>query len=218
MAVTLSTREVNKEKRRQRILDEARQILASNGYDALNSRSLAKAASVTTPTLYNLVGTKEEVLKTLSLESMDQFSETMRGVEDDDAMTYFDGLISEARKTITADQAYYRSTLLAMFQLSISNPGNSPESEFCTRGSSIAAHGCRIAADQGLLLGEVSAETLGEQMFTVYFAPWREWAYRQLSLEQFLRRAHEGFYMCLCSDASPKFLKELRRRLSTMGV
>lgn len=216
MAVLHNTREINKEKRRQRILNTARQILAMEGYDALNARHLAKAASVTTPTLYNLVGTKEEVLRTLSLDSLDQFGEAMRGVEDDDALTYFDGLIAQARKTISADQAYYRSTLLAICQLSLTNSAASPETEFCKKGALIAAHGCRIAEQQKLLLGKIPAEALGEQMFTVYFAPWREWAYRQLSLEQFLCRAHEGFYISLCADASPKFLKLLRERLSSL--
>jgi AcrR family transcriptional regulator len=48
--------------RRERILEAARQLIAEHGFEGLTMRSLASASRVTAPTLYNLVGNKEQVL------------------------------------------------------------------------------------------------------------------------------------------------------------
>ncbi|MGR8920288.1 MAG: TetR/AcrR family transcriptional regulator [Gammaproteobacteria bacterium] len=213
-APVLSTRQANKEKRRQRILDEARDIIASRGYDALNTRDLAAAAGVTTPTLYNLVGTKETILTTICLAGMDQVVTAMSHAEDDDAVRYLDGLLGESLRLIEADEAFFRGTLLAMFRLSANAKADSPETRFLRRGTEIITRGCRIALRQGLLEGKLAPEALGAQMFTTYAAPWRAWAYQRISLDEFRYLASQGFYMCLCSDASPAFLLTLRRKLA----
>ncbi|MFC1579066.1 TetR/AcrR family transcriptional regulator [Pseudomonadota bacterium] len=59
------TRTSNMEKRRERILEQARKMLAEGGFDALNLRDLAVRSKITVPTIYNLVGNKAEVLKAL---------------------------------------------------------------------------------------------------------------------------------------------------------
>ena len=51
-----------KAERRTRILEAAREIIADRGYEALTMRDLALASRVTVPTIYNLIGSKEQVL------------------------------------------------------------------------------------------------------------------------------------------------------------
>lgn len=48
--------------RQRRILDVARQEIGAVGYDAITMQSLADAAGVSTKTLYNLFGSKDELL------------------------------------------------------------------------------------------------------------------------------------------------------------
>ena len=48
--------------RRERILEAARGLIESRGYEGLTMRDLAGASGVTVPTVYNLIGSKEEVL------------------------------------------------------------------------------------------------------------------------------------------------------------
>ena len=213
---TLSNRQINKEKRRQRILDEARKLIAGGGYDALNTRDLAAAAGVTTPTLYNLVGNKERILTTICLAGMDQVVHAMSHAENDEATRYLDGLLDESLKLIEADEAFFRSTLLATFRLSTITKRDIPETQFLQRGSEIISRGCRIAQQQGLLEGNIAADILGAQMFASYAAHWRAWAYQRISMEAFRYLASQGFYMCLCSDASPGFLVTLRRKLAVL--
>jgi len=55
-------REQKMAERRERILVAAREIIADGGLDALTTRALAQRARVTVPTVYNLLGSKDEVL------------------------------------------------------------------------------------------------------------------------------------------------------------
>lgn len=53
---------VRQEERQRRILGEARLQIAALGYNAITMAGLAKAAEVSTKTLYNLYGSKDELL------------------------------------------------------------------------------------------------------------------------------------------------------------
>jgi AcrR family transcriptional regulator len=65
MRVTAQTKAAT----RQRILEAARQLFATNGYDASTTRALADAAGIATGTLFNYFATKEAVLASLAAES-----------------------------------------------------------------------------------------------------------------------------------------------------
>ena len=62
----------NKEERRKRILAAAERIIARDGVEGLTMRELAEASHVSTPTVYNLVGSKDEVLFALVQEIIDE--------------------------------------------------------------------------------------------------------------------------------------------------
>ena len=60
------TRQANKKLRRQRILDIAKHLIASQGFEAFTLSHLAKEAGVSTPTIHNLFGKKYNIFKNLS--------------------------------------------------------------------------------------------------------------------------------------------------------
>ncbi len=62
MEPKLNLRGEQKEERRRRILEAAREIIADRGFESLTMRVLAAQSRVTVPTIYNLVGSKEAVL------------------------------------------------------------------------------------------------------------------------------------------------------------
>ena len=215
-----TTRQANKEKRRCRILAAARQLLTERGFEGLNSRDLAKAAGVTTPTLYNLVGNKAEVLTTLALEGVDHLEETLDQINRDDALSFIEGIVEESIQSIGADPEFARGSMIALYevssQMSAQDQRDTPEQHNARRCIQVAIHGCQSARKQGLLTGNVPVEWLGDQMYAAFSKPWREWVYRRLSLADFRLHALRGFYMCLCSDASPEFLIVLRAKLQAI--
>jgi len=59
------------EERRAKILAIARLMLAEEGYPSVAIRKLAKRCGLTPPTIYNLIGSREEVLETAVIELLD---------------------------------------------------------------------------------------------------------------------------------------------------
>jgi AcrR family transcriptional regulator len=62
-------------KRRQRILHEARRLITRGGIEALNLRALARAAEVTVPTIYNLLGNKEALVVALFSDALQEIEQ-----------------------------------------------------------------------------------------------------------------------------------------------
>ncbi|MEC8429374.1 MAG: helix-turn-helix domain-containing protein, partial [Pseudomonadota bacterium] len=56
-----STRQANKELRKQRILNEARELIAQQGFEAFTLSELAQKAEVSVPTIHNLFGKKYDI-------------------------------------------------------------------------------------------------------------------------------------------------------------
>src|SRR5262249_34687064 len=64
MRVTAETKAAT----RQRILEAARQLFATSGFEAGTTRQIADAAGIATGTLFNYFATKEAVLASLAAE------------------------------------------------------------------------------------------------------------------------------------------------------
>ena len=58
----MSKRTLEMNRRRDRILEAARELISKHGSGHLTMRSLAEASGVTVPTIYNLIGNKDAVL------------------------------------------------------------------------------------------------------------------------------------------------------------
>src|SRR5271166_5540453 len=80
MSALPATRLRNMDARRQRILDEACHLLAGGGTEGLTLRALAENSGVTVPTIYNLVGCKDQVVTSLIAAALDRLEEALQGV------------------------------------------------------------------------------------------------------------------------------------------
>jgi AcrR family transcriptional regulator len=94
----LDLRSEQKEERRRRILDAARQIIAERGYESLTMRDLAAASRVTVPTIYNLVGSKEAVLSSAVSERTAGF---IAGIASAETKTAASGILSVVEANCT---------------------------------------------------------------------------------------------------------------------
>lgn len=69
----VSRREVSIAGRRKKILEAARTLLTEGGADGLSMRKLAREAGVSVTTLYNLLGSREDILQALIDDSAPRF-------------------------------------------------------------------------------------------------------------------------------------------------
>ncbi len=92
--------------RRERILEAARELIARNGFDGLTMRELARESQVTAPTLYNLVGNKEEVLFAAVEQQTLGFVATLERTEPD-LLSVVDATVRQLLRR----PAYYKALL-----------------------------------------------------------------------------------------------------------
>lgn len=95
--------------RRQRILEEARRLIASDGFEGLTMRELAQAAEVTVPTVYNLIGNKESVLLAAVEEQTEGFTSALDQVRGD-----LIAVVEATVQQLIRRPRYYRALLLAL--------------------------------------------------------------------------------------------------------
>jgi AcrR family transcriptional regulator len=74
----LSKRTLQMNRRRDRILNAARQVISEQGYQHLTMRALAQESGVTVPTIYNLIGNKDAVLGATIQDGAGRFFEDVR--------------------------------------------------------------------------------------------------------------------------------------------
>ncbi len=212
--MALDTRTLNMEKRRKRILAEARRVIAEDGFEALNTRSLAKAAGVTAPTLYNLIGSKAEIVKALMLEAVERIEDRLTAFEDTDPLDMAEAVVIQSTDLFGQDENYYKAAVISGERLM---PRNKTSATLIDeRSIQMAQKACRAAIAQSLLRGNVCARSLGEQMYITYCGPFRQWAHGAIGLKEFRRQALRGFYMTLACDAVETFRELLLQKINDL--
>jgi AcrR family transcriptional regulator len=97
--------------RRQQILEAARGLIEARGYDALTMRTLAVKSGVTVPTIYNLIGNKEQVLFEAVQDQTIAFMSNLERVGTD-----LISLVEATVRHLIRRPRYYRALLLVLAQ------------------------------------------------------------------------------------------------------
>jgi len=170
--------------RRERILESAREIVAERGFAGLTIRDLAQAAGVTAPTIYNLIGSKDQVLVAAVAEQTERF---LRGIERaaGDVVPIVDANIRELRRM----PRYYRSLLRLMMTSEAAEPAR--------RTVSVALGGqLRSAlgelAEEGGVEEWVDLDALTQQIAGVLWASSLAWANEWITDAAFERQERLG--------------------------
>jgi AcrR family transcriptional regulator len=102
--------------RRERILEAARRLIESRGYEGLTMRNLAQESDVTVPTLYNLIGNKEQVFFEAIEEQTRVFVSSLDRAHGD-----LISLIEATVRLLVRRPRYYRALLLVFTSTERSN-------------------------------------------------------------------------------------------------
>ena len=216
----MTTRNINKEKRRQRILSAARSLLVDAGYDAFTTRRLAKRADLTVPTIYNLIGGKEDVLRTLVVDAGESFWNNISFPHQREDPNDVESFLNDCVDHVIQQPDVMRALVIASDRLvgayaytdqsAIDNAGAS--------GVAFSTRGVRSLRELGLLCGVLSSTALGEMMFAMFRDAHRDWAYNLVDGEQFRLRFVRGALTLLCSDATDLCRQQWINRLLELDV
>ena len=208
-----TTRAINKEKRRQRILAVARKTLARAGVDGLTVRQLASDAGITVPTIYNLVGNKEDLLRLLLDELVTRSEQALAEVEEEDPIEATTRVVGTLATLFAEDEDFCRAALRAGQGLERSG-ARSGAPRIWQRSAQVATRICLEAAEAGLLRGDCDPERIGERAYDSYRIAAIDWLDGVIDVNEFERNALIGFYLCLAADAVPRFRRALMSRIA----
>lgn len=218
MLEIVGVRAHNMQKRRARILAEARGLLARGGFDAMNLRELARLADVTVPTIYNLIGNKEEVIVALMSEALTEIESRIDTASDDEPLARAVAVVTASTALFAEDEEFYRPAFLAVEFLEQSGPHHDKVARLYAWGRRFIDDGIAACREAGLLRGAVKAEVIGDLVFRNYRANCRAWASGQYALAEFGRLTLLDIHLALAADAVDAFRQQLVKKISALSA
>ena len=203
-------REQGKQQRRRRILDAAAQLVEKEGLDGLTMRRLSDAAGVSYATVYNLVGSKEDVLVALLRSGLEDLGAQLAEVASRDPLDRARGLVAGVVDHFVARPALYRALVQAVHDPATGTRG------VPIRRRTIALYEASIrdAIAENLLRDDLDAHVLAVHVTLAVNGVIRRWAAGEMNATGFRAEADYALRVSLLGVATPstrtQLLAELR--------
>lgn len=207
----------NMQKRRVRILAEARNLITSAGFESLNIRDLARLADVTVPTIYNLIGKKEDVLLALGAGVVTEIEARVVPREDAEPLTLAGAVVIQSTELFREDESFYRSAFLAVEWLDQGGQHHEAVAGIYAWAGSMMRDGIDACRNAQLIRGRISPELMSELITRNYRMNCRGWALGHYDLATFRRMALSDLYITLSADAVETFQLQLLHKITDLG-
>ncbi|MGI9288747.1 MAG: TetR/AcrR family transcriptional regulator [Pseudomonadales bacterium] len=197
------TRQTNKELRRQRILDIAREQIASRGFEAFTLKDLAAEAEVTVPTVHNLFGKKYDIYRELCTEMVVRIEQVLSNPEISDPIMAIEAFVDNLLSLYRDDEAFYRAAFVAGERAGLFE--HDLPTGIYNMSLKIAENLCRQAKENGFLKGRVDSGILAEQLFSCQRLARHDWVGGYIDLDRYRAQVLIGMCLTYAADATPKF-------------
>jgi len=208
------TRQANKKLRRQRILDIAKHLIASQGFEAFTLSHLAKEAGVSTPTIHNLFGKKDNIFQELVSQMVNTISLALSNPDVSDPIEGAEVFTDNLLRLYKQDEAFYRSAFMAADRTGLFDH-KLPDGIF-HQSLQIAERICTEAKENGFLKGNIATGTLAEQLFACQRLARQDWVNGYIDLQRYRKQVLIGMYITYAADASPDFYKMLCNKINQL--
>jgi AcrR family transcriptional regulator len=215
-----SRREANVATRRQRILESARTLLTEDGQDGLSMRKLAKEADLSVTTLYNLVGSKEDILRALIEHSSERFDSTVTVPESaGDPLERTIKAFERVLRYFVDEAAILKPMIVANMETGYVEELGKEEHGLYLRGAKDSVRECLMdALAEGQIRDVVSPEFLEAQFYVGLQLAIDRWAFGLVTEEDFLAKGLFGAYLTLLAFASPENRPRLEEEIRKLEI
>lgn len=210
-----ATRTANKLRRRERILNCAKQIIAAQGYDALTLSKLAIAADVTVPTIHNLLGKKSQIIEHLVGDVVSRIGQVLSRQADDDPILAIQLFTDELMSLYAQDEALYKAAFVAGERAKLFE--HQSQDGIFSRSLRLAVKVCEDAKVRGYLQGKIETHILAEQLFGCQRLARHDWMNNYIDLNAYKSRILSGMFTIFAADAAPKFRERLIAEVKATG-
>lgn len=209
-----STRQINKERRRQKILSVARELIASQGFDAFTISELASRSGVSIPTVHNLFGKKNDIVLELFRELVRRIDEVLAQPDIVDPIAGVETFIDNLLALYAADETFYRAAFLGGERLGLFE--HEMSDGVFRKSLEVAGRLCDQARSNGYLRGRVDARSLAEQLFNSQRMARQDWVSGYIDLKRYRQQALIGMLLTFAADATPEFHQRICDKLDEL--
>ena len=210
------TRQANKKLRRQRILDTAKNLIASQGFEAFTLIQLAREAGVSSPTIHNLFGKKDDIFQELVSQMVNTISQALSNPDMsgpiEGAEVFTDNLLNLYRE----DEAFYRSVFMAAERTRLFDPELS--SGIFHQSLRIAQRLCTRALEDGFLQGNIETAKLAKELLACQRLARHDWVNGYIDLDGYRQQVLTGIYITYAADATPDFHHRLCQKIQALKI
>jgi AcrR family transcriptional regulator len=189
-------------RRRDRILEAARKLIGQRGYEQLTMRALAKAAGVTVPTIYSLIGNKDAVLGATIHDGTVHFWANAR--PSTNPVTVLEGIVAE----LLRQPSYYRPVLRVLTNGGASEAMEELDVLFLRNLTAVL----ESLSKRGELEPWIDCGVLAERMLSNLYGVASEWATGLLSDEALPLAASFDASIALAGVATEKSRRRFQNR------
>jgi AcrR family transcriptional regulator len=208
----MDLRQRNIEMRKRRILEAARQLIAAEGLEGLSMRKLARQASLSVRTLYNLHGSKEQIVRGVIAQGFTSLIAGLERVPLDDPLRACRAIIDFAIDGIFEEEAVYRPLLVVSFD----EMGAAQQTRVGAPTLRYQRDAIVAAMRRGLLNDSISPELLASAIDQGFWATLLLWSRRWITDEQARARALAAVDLALLAAATEKTRPLLLARLRAL--
>ena len=209
------TRQANKKLRRQRILDIAKTLIASQGFEAFTLSQLAREAGVSTPTIHNLFGKKDDIFQELVSQMVDTIALALSNPDMSDPIEGAEVFTDNLLQLYKQDEAFYRSAFMAADRTGLFDP-ELPSGIF-HQSLQIAERLCAQALKDGFLQGNIETANLAQQLFACQRLARQDWVNGYIDLDRYRQQVLTGICITYAADATPDFHHRLRQKIQALN-
>ena len=201
-----TVRDLNKARRRDAILDAALHLLDQRRNADITTEEIAALAAVAPATVYNLIGTRDDVVTALVVRVLTRLSESLNTLDPDDPISAAELVVDHTVAAFVANSNAFRQAV-AMAQLS------APGRTLGVDPSEFQVTAMRRAQAQGIIRADVDPDALGRQIFLSYTGAMTLWSAGRLDDAGFATAARHGLSTALAAAATDtnrsRFLDDL---------
>lgn len=209
------TRQANKELRRQKILDIARDLIATQGLDDFTLKTLATRAQVSLPTIHNLFGKKNDIVLELFRDLVARIDTVLAEPDLLDPIASAEAFIDKLLELYSADEAFYRAAFLGGERLGLFE--HEMTDGIFKKSLVVAERLCKQGRDGGYLKGRLDTRWMAQQLFNTQRMARQDWVSGYICLARYRQQVLIGMLIIYAADATPAFHKRLCKKIEQLS-
>lgn len=203
-------RDLNKAKRRDAILDAAVILLGTRDSSDITTEEIAALAGVSAATVYNLVGTRNELMYQLVGRILTDLAESLQALDPGDPIAAAQLVVDHTVRAFVSNPNAYRQVVAVTQRAAAAHP--TP-----VEPSSFQVVAMRQAQSMGIIRNDIDASGLARQIFLSYTGAAMLWSSGRLDDAGLLTAARHGLFTALAAAATDDYRDQFLDRMRPLS-